>query len=239
MDASVELYRREKARLRGESVEERDKRLRATFLDRLALLRQDMSLRVFAGLVGVPHTTIDSWSKKSESEPRRKDLLAIADRAELPGVPLGLLSVDWLCGLSNEPSREVRVTAKHLPNMLASYLAEQIAEKVEMRGRGELTGMKDGESILRSLVDRGAAQWHVSAVYSRDKLVAYWDILTLLDGEGKVDTPKLEKIVRRLVAPNAPAGDIISWEPPPLTLRKNPPKRGRRVSAKRRANTLP
>lgn len=229
MDWRIDLVRQERAK-RGlpAATGQRAKDLRKRFLERLELLQGDLSLRDFGNRVGLPHSTINGWYNNPKSEPTRKDLVVIADRAELPGVPRGLLSVDWLSGLSDEPRRDTRVTAEQLPEALVDYLAEQIAERVGVRGRGKLTGMANGPDLLQNLVRRGVEQWRANAVRSRDEMIAGAELMTLTDG--KVNVEVLKKLLKRLVPP-VPEGDIICWEPrssfPPAKQ-----TRGRRKRAK-------
>ena len=168
MDPRVETYQREMAAAKKRGVKTMQKRrptsapagteeARTHFLERLGLLRRKQSLRAFGAVVGLPHTTVDAWSRNLKAQPSMADLRAIAERAELPGVKLGRLSVDWLVGLSDEPDRDARAEVGQLPGVLANHVAR------EMFGRLPRTGLwklfvhywrTDGKAIISQAVER-------------------------------------------------------------------------------------
>jgi transcriptional regulator with XRE-family HTH domain len=113
------------------------KALRKAFVARLAELglrvderRGRLTYREFAEQVGLPHSTVNAWVNIEGSQPTLADLRAIATNAEHPGVPRGRLSVDWLCGLSEEPNREARAEFGQLRGVLAAYVASEFVRRV-------------------------------------------------------------------------------------------------------------
>lgn len=136
---------------------QRGERLRELFSERLALLKGERSLRAFAADVGIPHSTIHSWSRDERSQPNMAHLRAIAEHAEFPGVKRGRLSVDWLCGLSDEPDRDARAEVGQLPGVLANHVALEVTNRVPRTGfwKSFVSYWRtDGGAIIEQAIER-------------------------------------------------------------------------------------
>lgn len=247
MDADRETYRREMAR-RGRTpaaaAEQRGTELRELFLDRLSAIRQDRSLRDFGDAVGIPHTTVHSWYLDPRSQPNLLHLQAIADRAELPGVPRGLLSLDWLCGLSDEPSRNTRVEAEQLPAQLATYVEREAIAKAGppidggFRETLRLSVFPQGGTLLQFLVDRlveDLRDMEASYCRRRQEQKEIQSIRRRLAAAEGVGVALHYEIMRALHSHQPlPSGKLITWtvNPAPVTAsatkKQKPRKRARR-----------
>lgn len=126
------------------------------FLERLGQLMRDKSERAFSESVGLSHTTVNKWLKHGGS-PSPFHLRRLGERAELPGVPTGRISADWLIGLSDEPSLDARAQL----GVLASAFTDHLIEYCRSRGAsfnmiartlgGSVTfkgGKQDGDRIV-------------------------------------------------------------------------------------------
>lgn len=159
-----ELYRQERERRRPESekalsaVEAANQRARALFLDRLSLLQQGQSYREFAKTIGVSsHTSVEGWFKGEDSFPKLHQLRAIAQNATIEGVPKGKISLDWLCGMSDEPNREARTEVGDLPRALANHVAMEVGRALPRTGFWRVFAHDwkiDGRAIIADAVRR-------------------------------------------------------------------------------------
>lgn len=216
-------YRLEMAK-RGKATpvaaKERATELRERFLERLSLVRQERSLREFARVVGIPHSTIHSWSRDEQSQPNLLHLQAIADHAELPGVPRGQLSLDWLCGLSDELSRNTRVEAEQLPARLAAHVAR---EAIDRAGPARDPAFREhlrrkirsrGQAMTQLLVDMATERVRANEANYRGRLDPEKSAIreALVAAEG-INAGQFETIMRALYAPPPLPSDgtFITW----------------------------
>jgi len=163
MDAR-ETYRREKAAAEKRGAATTPKRrpaeaekARAVFVERLGMLRRGRSWRVFGAEAGLSHSTMNGWTTNKNAQPNMADLRALAQRATLPGVRAGRLSVDWLCGLSDEPDRDARAEVGQLPGVLANHVAQEVLGRLPRTGLWKsfvYYWRTDGKAIIAQAIER-------------------------------------------------------------------------------------
>lgn len=81
----------------------------------------------------------------------------VARKAEFPGVQRGRLSVDWLCGLSDEPNRDARTEVGLLPGALADHVAREVGKRIPRTGfwKSFVTYWRvDGKAIIAQAIER-------------------------------------------------------------------------------------
>jgi hypothetical protein len=93
----------------------------------------------FERKTGVPRQTSREWLKsgKRRTSPRLEDaLLRVGLFGDLPGVPQGRLSLDFLAALSDEPDREAHVEVGDLRRKLAQIvISNALGEKQRAQNR--------------------------------------------------------------------------------------------------------
>jgi|GEM_PF-4690394 len=185
-----------------------EKQVREIFRGRLNTLRSGLGLKQgpFAELVKVPRATIDSWEYESTRDTAGIQLFhvrSIALRAKHPEVKLGRISVDWLCGLTDEPDMDKRTKVGDLPVALAEYVGDAVSRRVGKDEHGNLR--RDGFRIS------GMTYWLIDGKAIIERAIG---AITKCFEDASNGLPELQMSHRKIIQGHAKSHPAAHWPQP-------------------------